>query len=191
MQSSSFLLDWFWNACIIPQRAEVWAWLIRHTLSLLLEKSLGANVLTELLTSTLFRITSFEQDVKPVYVFLKDPDDLSPNWPSKFFYIVRDYDENSLLLEPDSLQSAMLSGPHAFSHSHLRVIPCNMDCFYSLFVGEKTVAARNRLTFLRPQIHWLAELGLWTKSCLTPELMLLPTIPPLASLRILHRTLNS
>lgn len=35
-------------------------------------------------------------------LFLEDPDDLSPNWPSKFFYIVRNSDENSLLLELDS-----------------------------------------------------------------------------------------
>lgn len=111
----------------------------------LLEKSLRAHVLlTGYWPQPCLELPAVSRMPSQfMYAFLKDSDDLSPNWPSKSFYIVRNSDENSLLLELDSA-SAVLSSLHAFSHSHLRVIPCNMDYFYPPFVGEKTVADFSR-----------------------------------------------
>lgn len=145
-------------------------------LSLLLEKSLRVHILLTGSTDlNLVWITNSEHNAKPIDVFLEDPDDLSPSWPSKSFYAVRDSDKSSLLFEAGSLQGAVLSSLHPFSHSHLRVIPCSMYYFCSPLVDEKTVAGRSYLTFLGPQVPWLTELGFQSESCLTPEPMLLAT----------------
>lgn len=81
---------------------------------------------------------------------------------------MRDSDENSLLLETDSLQGAVLSSLLALSLTP-QSNPVQLYYFYSPFVAEKTVAGRSYPIFLVPQIHWLAELGLQSKFCLTPE----------------------
>lgn len=99
MQSSSHSPNWFRNACVWSQRADVWVWLAQHNLFLLPENHSEPMFFWQRsLTSTLFRITNCEHNAKPIYILLEDPDNLSPNWPYKSFYVLRDSDENRLLL---------------------------------------------------------------------------------------------
>lgn len=119
-----------------------------------------------------------------MYVFLEDPDGLSPSWPPKPFSIVSSSDESSLLLGLDSARHCAEQSACIFSSA-----PVRWALFSSSYRWENC-SARSCLTFLGPHTHWLAGPGLQAKSCLTPE----PYNCPLCSntsLRMLHRALTS
>lgn len=141
MQGSPFLPDWSRNARIRSQRAEVWAWLAQHNLSLLLEKSLRAPVvLTGYWPQSCWELPTSSKMPNQCMYSWEIPMPFHPNVHLHLSTL------GATLMAVASywsltLHGAVLSGLHAFSHSHLRVIPCNVHCFYSPFVGEKTVAA--------------------------------------------------